>query len=647
MPCGTVATQKNPIIRINLGEGTEIEYQEAALTFLEVESYLDSKERASNCQKQHDYEYAHNLLKIGQYDEAKSRFEKLGDYKDSKEKAELCIEEKLEEENNSLYVNAIEQYRLGEYENARGIFLKLGSLKDSIEYVGKCNEMIYQQAVSFEESGLFEKAIDKLSTIEDYKDSLSHISACKIGLALQIINDGSLDVGLVTAIDLLEGIESSDIDLEELSSAKYSLANALVVSGDYTAAIKEYREIIDYRNSEYLLACTERLRKARAYKQVCYYNGRLFALMGNGKVNVYGSDQIVGEINKTVSSWEDVIQIDLYNFYRPIGLKSDGTVYFTDDSSKEVSKWKNIVQVEADENYILGLQSSGRVVALNAFPLHRSTPRSVFDSGQYKTTGWKDIYDISTGAWFALGLNNQGKVVIAGEIIDHDINRAPNVKKWSNIVKILATDFFCTSLDENGNVFLSDRNDRLFSNVSSIWAGYRTILAKSINGTYSMFFDGLREEDTVINNIIPPSDEIADFYIDEDLIIGVANEGDSLLVYTNSLDLRMSQYEKIDAPAIIFTDGATTYFTNGIWVYINTLGEIVGIKDFEPIINGSKGALVKALQSMLVQHGYSCELNGILDKKTQESVAELMIKLNMTITKNIEESLLLALMNMI
>ena len=619
------------------------QYQEAALTFLEVESYLDSKERASSCQKQHAYEYAQNLFEIGHYDEAKGQFERLGDYKDSKEKSKLCTEKKQEEEKDGLYAKASELYGLGEYENARSIFLDLGSLKDSMELVGKCSEMIYLQAILFEESGQFEEAIDKLSTIDDYKDSLSHINACKIGLALEIINDRGLGGGLATAIDLLEGIESSDIDLEELSSAKYSLANALVVNGDYTAAIKEYREIIDYRDSEHLLTCTERLRKSRAYKQICYYNGRLFALMGNGKVNVFGSDQMVGEIEKSVSSWEGVVQIDLYNIYRPIGLKSDGTVYYSDDSSKLISKWKSIVQVEADANYILGLQSSGRVVALNAFPLHRSTPRGASDWGQYKTSGWRDIKDIATGDSFSLGLNNKSKVIIAGRLYPSD----SQVNNWTNIKEVLATDFFGAALDEDGNVFIYNKIDKILSDVVSFWAGDQTILAKCSNGTYSMYFDGRDNDDSVISNIVPPPDDLAYFFIDEDVIIGVANEGDSLLVYPNSLDLRMSQYEKIDAPAISFTNGSTTFFTNGIWVYINTLGEIVGIKDFEPIKTGSKGAMVKALQIMLVQHGYSCEQNGIFDKKTQESAAELMIKLNMTSTKNIEESLLLALMNMI
>lgn len=244
-------------------------------------------------------------------------------------------------------------------------------------------------------------------------------------------------------------------------------------------------------------------------------------------------------------------------------------------------------------------------------------------------------------------MSSKGKVFVAGHLYRSDFNCAPRVNKWSNISQIRATVFFGAALDEDGNVFISYKDDKIFSNITSIWAGYRTILAKSKSDTYSMYFDGPRNEVTVISDIVPPSDEISDFFIDEDVIIGIINEGDSLLVYENDLTLRMNEYEKIDAPEIYFTNGLTTISLNGIWVYIDTLGEIVGIRDFEPLKMGSRGAMVKALQSMLVQFGYNCEQNGVLDKITQESAVDLMQRLNITSTKNIEESFFLALMNMI
>ena len=343
-------------------------YLEAAFTFLEVESYLDSKERALKCQNQHAYKYAQNLLELGYYDEAQSRFEILGDFKDSKEKSELCIEKKQTEEKNGLYTKATELYKNSEYESARDIFLELGSLNDSIDYVVKCNEMIYLQAMSFEELGLFEEAIDELSIIGDYKDTISHLNECKIGMALKIINDTSLSDRLAEAVSLLEDIDSSTINYENLRSAKYLLAKKLVIYGEYTTAISEYSEIVDYKDSGYLLACVERLRKARAYKQVCLGFGDLYALMGNGQVRVFDIDQGAEKVNESVSSWENVIQIDLYDFDNPLGLKSDGTIYYSDESVKSLSKWKNIIRLEADLSYVLGLQSSGRVIALNLFP---------------------------------------------------------------------------------------------------------------------------------------------------------------------------------------------------------------------------------------------------------------------------------------
>ena len=620
------------------------QYWEASLVYLEIEGYLDSKERAVDCQRQHTYVYAQNLLETKHYDEAIIQFEELGDYKDSKAKIELSIKKRIEAEKDAQYASAIELYENRQYKDAWSIFLNLGNLYESAEYMDKCNEMIYQQAILYEEEGMPEKAIGEFATISNYKDSLNHLNACRIVIAMDLIK---VPNQLEDALKVLAMIDSDYVDYEKLCNAKYLLARALVNNGDYSTAIIVYSDIVEYKDCKYLLSCTERLRQARAFKQVCYNNGRLFVLMGNGKLNVYGSDAVAKEVKELVSSWEDVIQIDLYDFNSPIGLKSDGTVYYLDNAIKSISKWKNIVEIEADSNYVLGRQSSGRVLSINSFQLHRSTPRGTFDSGQYKTSEWRDIIDISSGIWFSIGLNKDGKIKVAGKISDGGINRAANVKEWSNIESAIAINFYCVALDKNGNVHISDRNETLFTDVLRLWAGYRTVLVETKNETYSMYYDEREYEDSIFTNIAFPSEEVSEYYIDEDIIIGIANEGDCLLLYDNELMLRKNQYEKIDVPAISFTNGLTTFYTSGIWVFVDKYGEIVGIKDFLPIKKGSKGIMVNAMQSILIQLGYSCDQNGVFDKITQECVDDLMEKLNIANTMIIEESFLLTLLKMI
>ena len=202
---------------------------------------MDSQERALECQKKNTYEYALGLLETGRYDEAKSQFDALGDFLDSKEKSILCTEMKQDEENNTLYLKAKELYNISAYKNARDVFLDLGSYKDSIEYVDKCIEMIYQQAIIYKELRLFEQAINELSLVSDYKDSISLINECNFGIALNIINDEGLKIPLIEAFNILENIDISTIDYEDLRSAKYILAKKLVMSGDYTTGIKLYK----------------------------------------------------------------------------------------------------------------------------------------------------------------------------------------------------------------------------------------------------------------------------------------------------------------------------------------------------------------------------------------------------------------------
>lgn len=148
------------------------------------------------------YEDAEILLKKKDYDGALEAFRALGDFDDAKEQVREL--EALQEK----YDDALTLLEEGAFDKAREAFRKLDDYRDSENYVKY--EITYQEALHYMESEDMEylQAAELFDTIADYSDSADQASACRLKLALALINEGNYDA----AMKYTDQLNSADAD---------------------------------------------------------------------------------------------------------------------------------------------------------------------------------------------------------------------------------------------------------------------------------------------------------------------------------------------------------------------------------------------------------------------------------------------------
>jgi hypothetical protein len=106
-----------------------------------------------------------------------------------------------------------------------------------------------------------------------------------------------------------------------------------------------------------------------------------------------------------------------------VGLKSDGTIVFTDFYGQEdrydVPPWRDIIAVTSNGFCIVGLKADGTVVVAGD---------TYF--GEDKTQDWKDIIAISAGVEHIVGLKADGTLAATG-INDYG---ECEVEDWTGLV---------------------------------------------------------------------------------------------------------------------------------------------------------------------------------------------------------------------
>lgn len=178
-----------------------------------------------------------------------------------------------------------------------------------------------------------------------------------------------------------------------------------------------------------------------------------YALKKDGKV-------LTDEENSDVSEWENIIDIDIHSA-TVIGLKSDGTVVTSADSSRTgVDAMKDITMVSAGMSHYLGLTASGTVIATGGKNSYGER-----DVGQ-----WTDIVSIDAGDYHSVGLRADGTVVAVGANLDHQCD----VSSWENIVAISAGSYSTIGLKKDGSVVETG-----FRSTTSGWRDVAAISASS------------------------------------------------------------------------------------------------------------------------------------------------------------------------
>lgn len=160
-----------------------------------------------------------------------------------------------------------------------------------------------------------------------------------------------------------------------------------------------------------------------------------------------------------------------------LGLKEDGTVYYTGKWTKEksnVQEWGNIVAVAAGAEHSLGLTADGTVVS-----------KGVNKHGERSLSGWKDIVSIVAGKEISMGICADGTVIARG----NNVTGRCDVDQWTEIVAVDAGEQHTVGLRRDGTVESAGYNSSKqrdveeWTDIVAIAAGYYFTVGVKADGT--------------------------------------------------------------------------------------------------------------------------------------------------------------------
>lgn len=256
---------------------------------------------------------------------------------------------------------------------------------------------------------------------------------------------------------------------ERIKAVYYKKGEELFFSGDYAGALREFSKSGNYKDA------TERI------KAVHYKNGEELFISSDysGALTEFTKAGNYSDARKKREASLSQLGVAIFaGSYHTVGLKSDGTVVavgFNGDGQCDVSSWHDIVDIFAANDYTLGLKSDGTVIATG------------LTNNDCDVSSWRDIVDISTNGWTAVGLKSDGTVVASGF---NDSGQC-NVSGWDDIVAISAGSRHTVGLKTDGTVVAVGSNFHDQCNVS----GWRDIVDIVAAYDYTV---GLKTDGTVV-----------------------------------------------------------------------------------------------------------------------------------------------------
>lgn len=236
---------------------TQGSYTEAAEIFEELAGYSDSAQMAIYCK-------AVAAADQGNYALAVDALEQLGNYKDSAQLAQYYLAagyERMAAIYGDITAASDSQLdtALAYYMEALPIYAGLSLYKDSEPRYAACSsgietivaeqrrrtEEIYQQAISLENAGKYQEAIQLYSDLDSYRDSVARIKSCRQEIDY-------LDAISLEQEDALKAWKKfQDIgDYKESKQHIYQIASRYEQAQDYAQAVEIYSSILEYSDSQ-------------------------------------------------------------------------------------------------------------------------------------------------------------------------------------------------------------------------------------------------------------------------------------------------------------------------------------------------------------------------------------------------------------
>lgn len=236
---------------------TQGSYTEAAEIFEELAGYSDSAQMAIYCK-------AVAAADQGNYALAVDALEQLGNYKDSAQLAQYYLAagyERMAAIYGDITAASDSQLdtALAYYMEALPIYAGLSLYKDSEPRYAACSsgietivaeqrrrtEEIYQQAISLENAGKYQEAIQIYSDLDSYRDSAARIKACR-----QEINYlAAITLEQEDALKAWKKFQDFG-DYKESKQHIYQIASRYEQAQDYAQAVEIYSSILEYSDSQ-------------------------------------------------------------------------------------------------------------------------------------------------------------------------------------------------------------------------------------------------------------------------------------------------------------------------------------------------------------------------------------------------------------
>ena len=349
-------------------------------------------------------------------------------------------------------------YDTGSYEEAFAVFQQLQGYESSDLYIAnitlllqeKMQERIYKEACGLYESGEYRSALEELSKIEDYSNSVELIQICRDILARQRLgNTFSAGVNGSVAIKKDKEIEFAG---EQISEQLAPLIGEDIVSiacfGTVTIGLRQDGTVVasdiksvDVDDWENVIA----IDAGYAF---------VIGLKNDGTVEKSGHN---GDGQCNVGDWEGITAIAT-GWRHTVGLTMDKTVKITGYANRnhrnQVEAWTDIIAIAAGGGsgtdvgggHTVGLKEDGSVVAAgdNTY-------------GQCNVQEWEDIVAIAAGDWHTVGLKSDGTVVAVGRYEDGNYRVGTTsdpcaVDDWEDIVAIDANSGYTLGLTSRGTI---------------------------------------------------------------------------------------------------------------------------------------------------------------------------------------------------
>jgi len=333
-------------------------------------------------------------------------------------------------------LNSCGQCNVGEWANIKKIFAK-GNMSVGLRYDGKI--------VTAGKNSYHYGDIKNWSRIKDVVMSSNRI--------IGIEQDGT--------------VRATGKPYRNFANGTWSDVKNVVISNDNIVAVKENGSLLS--NDIVFGHCISDNFDNTA--QICedIDNNRIAVVSNKGVVTINNKIRTSKSDDNIYPTFYDVKKIDLSETHL-VMLKNDGTagyMRFEDGVTEDILVWDNLVDVDAGKDFLIGLNISGKVMALGKN-----------EHGQCEVSEWHDIVKIRAAGKRAIGLSIDGKLFMSGisEFGEDDF-----IKLFKNVKDFALTNLQTMILESDGTVKVTYHPEGVNTEGVKAWKNIKKVVARGNN----------------------------------------------------------------------------------------------------------------------------------------------------------------------